>query len=140
MLNSITKGNLGRKGLFYLTFPFKQSIIKVRVGTQGRELEAGIEAVDMKEHCLLACPLCISQHDLLYNPRSPDQEWCCHQSDGPSHINPQSSSQVSLVQRFFSLSFPLLKLSLEQTITGSLFIYLLQLFDNNLLTIIWLLT
>ena len=45
LIKTMTKGNLGRKGLILLPCPRSQSIIRgVRAGTQGRNLEAGTES------------------------------------------------------------------------------------------------
>lgn len=46
VVNTMTKSNLGEKGLFYLT-----AYESTTEGSQGRSLEAGREAEATKEHC-----------------------------------------------------------------------------------------
>lgn len=51
---------------------------EARVGTQGRNLEAGTEAATVEEHCLLACFLLYNQFAFIYTSRPPAQAPITH--------------------------------------------------------------
>ena len=71
--NTMTKSNLWRKDLFYVTV-YSPSLREVRAGTQERKLEVGTEAQTVKECCSLVASLsvaCLAY--VLYHPEAPAQ-------------------------------------------------------------------
>lgn len=57
VINTMTKSNLGGKGLIWLIVDSPSSR-EVRTGTEGRGLEAGSRSETLEEHCSLACSAC----------------------------------------------------------------------------------
>jgi hypothetical protein len=76
-------------GLFRLHFhaPVHHQRKSEQELTQGRNLEAGVDAETMEECCLLAYFLWLTQIVYLYNPRLPAQGWHCPQWAGPSTLD-----------------------------------------------------
>lgn len=72
VINTMIKGNLGRKGFIHLTV-YSLTWRKVRTGSRDRKLESGTDAETMKECCLLACFPWLAQSASWYNPGQPLQ-------------------------------------------------------------------
>ena len=77
------------KDFFYLTaysLPWR----KIKVESQGRNLEAGTEAESVEECCSLDCSPWLAQPAFIYNPGPSAQGWHYPQWDGSFYTNQEN--------------------------------------------------
>lgn len=109
VINITTKSNLWMEG--FTSYKFQSTVTEARTGTQGRNLEAGMDPKAWKgaadRLAPMACLACF-----LSNSPPPVQQWHCPQRAGPSHVNhysenvPQTHLPANLMETLFPTEIP----------------------------------